>query len=81
MATLEEANHARQQHADQLAKVGAHAIGVEKGEAFGQAGWVVVVYARGEAEAKMPGALSIQHHGNDIEVPVVVQKAEPFEPQ
>lgn len=81
MATLDEANRARQQHADELAKVGAHAIGVEKGDAFGQVGWVVVVYAQGEAEVKLPGALTVQHHGNDVEVPVVIQKAEPFEPQ
>jgi hypothetical protein len=81
VATLEEANSARQQHADDLAKSGAHAVGVEKGDVFGQSGWVVVAYTQADAPVKLPAILPIERAGNSVEVPLVVQRAEPFEPQ
>ncbi|MCV3243602.1 hypothetical protein ABID19_006629 [Mesorhizobium robiniae] len=81
MATLDEANSARQRHADGLAKIGAHAVGVEKGEPYGRSGWVVVAYTQPGAAVKLPESLTINHQGNDVDVPLVVQKAEPFEPQ
>ena len=81
MATLDEANNARQKHADDLAKVGAHAVGVEKGEAYSQPGWVVVAYTQPGAAVALPDTLTINHQGHDVEVPLVVQTAEPFEAQ
>ncbi|MBY5827117.1 hypothetical protein [Rhizobium leguminosarum] len=83
MATLDEANLARAQHADELAKVGVHAVGVEKGEAFGRTGWVVVAYTQSPAEElpQLPDFLTTKEEGNAVEVPLLVQRAEPFEAQ
>ena len=81
MATQDQANSARTQHADDLAKLGVHAIGVENGEAFGRKGWVVVVYVAPDAAVDLPDALKTGREGNAVNVPLVVEKAEPFEPQ
>ncbi|MGX9146461.1 hypothetical protein [Mesorhizobium sp. 128a] len=81
MATLSQANSARAQHADDLAKVGAHAIGVAKGESFGREGWVVVVYVQPGTARDLPTALTTEHEGKPVDVPVVVEDSEPFEAQ
>lgn len=80
-ATLDQANDARAQHADDLAKQGAHAIGVEKGETFGKEGWVVVAYVDPAKLLKLPANLTTTLKGKAVDVPLVVEKAEPFEPQ
>ncbi|QPC91715.1 hypothetical protein [Mesorhizobium sp. INR15] len=81
MATLSQANSARAEHADDLGKIGAHAIGVEKGESFGRQGWVVVVYVEPGTVHDLPAALTTEHEGKAVDVPVVVKDSEPFEAQ
>jgi len=81
MVTLSQANAARAQHADDLAKVGVHAVGVEKRDGFGQEEWVVVAYLDPAATPKLPAALRTTHGGETVDVPLVIERAEPFEPQ
>ncbi|MER9656617.1 hypothetical protein NKJ26_24500 [Mesorhizobium sp. M0152] len=81
MATLSQANSARTEHADDLAKVGVHAIGVEKGENFGREGWVVVVYVEPGKSHDLPTTLTTNHEGKPVDVPVVIENSEPFEAQ
>ena len=81
MATLDEANCARQQHADSLAKAGVHALGVEEGAAFGCAGWVVVAWVAPDAAPTLPDSLAASMHGKTVDVRLCIRKSEPFEPQ
>jgi hypothetical protein len=81
MATLNQANTARAEHADDLAKQGAHAIGVEKRDGFGKSGWVVVAYVDPVKAPVLPANLSTMLRGKAVDVPLVIEKAEPFAPQ
>ena len=79
MATLEQANEARREHADALANLGAHAVGVEPGKAYGHKGHVVIAYVEPGKAASMPKSLAVGATG--AEVPLVVEKAERFHTQ
>lgn len=81
MATLDEANCARQQHADSLVKAGAHAVGVEEGEAFHCAGWVVVAWVAPDAAPQLPHSLVASVHGRTVDVRLCIRKSDPFAPQ
>jgi len=80
-ATLTQASSARAQHADDLARQGAHAIGVEKGDSYGKKGWVVVAYVDPAKQLKLPATLAMTLKGKAVDVPLVIEKAAPFEPQ
>jgi hypothetical protein len=81
VATLKDANQARSQNADDLARIGAHAIGVEKGATFGRKGWVVVAYVDPAESVELPAKLTARLKGAAVDVPLVVEKAERFEAQ
>lgn len=72
---------ARARHADQLAEQGAHSLAVVKGDTFGKKGWVIVAYVDPAVHRLLPGALTTLFDGKLVEVPVVVERIEPFEPQ
>lgn len=79
MATLKQAYQARQEHDDALAEAGAHAVGVEPGEAYGHKGFVIIAYVEPGKGAHLPKSV---HTGKEkTEVPVVVEKAERFHPE
>ncbi|MDY0884699.1 hypothetical protein ACFPL7_03220 [Dongia soli] len=54
MATEQEAEQARDQHAETLIRCGAHAIGIDRGDLYGEPGYVVICYV---APARLPGAI------------------------
>lgn len=76
MATRAQANRARTAHADALAKKGAHAVGVEDGKSFGKPGFVVVAYVEPGKEVDLPATIGSE--AKDVEVPLVVERAEMF---
>lgn len=81
MATLTQANDARAQHADALAKLGAHAVGVRQQPGAGNNDWAVVAYMLPDARAELPSAITAQNGGANIPVPLIVERAEPFSPE
>ncbi len=74
MATLDEANQACREHADALANLGAYAVGVEPGKAYGHRGHVVIAYIEPGKAASMPESLAVGETG--ATVPLVVDKSE-----
>jgi hypothetical protein len=71
MATEQEAEQARDQHAETLIRCGAHAIGVDRGDPYGEPGYVVICYV---APARLPGAVSGAPAG---EAPSVLPETKP----
>jgi hypothetical protein len=69
-STLKQAEAAREQFSDELAKLGAHAIGVEKADA----GWAVVAYVEPAKAFDAPVMLAAKHGGREVKVPLVVQR-------
>jgi hypothetical protein len=76
VATREEASRARTANADKLARKGVHAVGVEAGKSYGKPGFVVVAYVEPNKRIKLPSTITTD--ANDIEVPLVVERAEMF---
>lgn len=73
MATLDEANQACREHADALANLGAYAVGVEPGKAYGRRGHVVIAYIEPGRAVSMPESLAVGATG--AAVPLVVEKS------
>ncbi|MGZ8400085.1 MAG: hypothetical protein ACXWVI_02120 [Methyloceanibacter sp.] len=76
MATLKQAEAARDQFADELAKRGAHAVGVEQDR--DSEGWVVVAYVEPAATFSAPKMLSARQAGRVVSVPLLVQRERGF---
>jgi hypothetical protein len=81
MASEKDANNARQAHGRELLKMGAHSIGVEKGEAYGKPGWVVVAHVAPGAKADLPATLPMSKADNGDHVPLVTKRSERFVPE
>lgn len=83
MANEDQANEARRQHGRTLMKRGAHAIGVEEGKSYGKKGFVIVAHVPPQHTSEIPSSLSLStgEGGGEVEVPVVVQRGEPFKPE
>lgn len=77
MATRAQANKARAAHAETLARKGAHAVGVEDGKSFGKRGFVVVAYVEPGKKVDLPATITSK--ATEIEVPLIVERAEMFE--
>jgi hypothetical protein len=77
VATEEQANKARNKHADALVKGGAHAVGIDKKGA----GFVVVAHVAPNEKHDVPDTLSYRAGKKMIEVPVVKKLTERFEPE
>jgi hypothetical protein len=78
MATLSQANRARELHADDLRKRGAHGLAVEDGKRYRKTGHVVVAFVN--SGTTLPKTLEVKPvgRGKTIEVPLVTVTAERF---
>lgn len=74
MATKAQANQARTLHADDLEKLGAHAIGVDSGTTYGKAGFVVVAFVAPGKDLALPTKLTVETTSKSIDVPLVVER-------
>jgi hypothetical protein len=81
MANEKQANEARRQHGRTLMKQGAHAIGVEQGKSYGKKGFVIVAHVPPQQKSKMPSSLTFSTGDGEVDVPVVVERSEPFKPE
>lgn len=75
--TLKQAEAARSQHSAELAKLGAHAIGVEE---LGS-GWAVVAHVEPGQAFDGPQTLKTQIGGRMVDVPLKVLRADIAEPE
>jgi hypothetical protein len=80
-ASEAKANAARDAFSKELARKGAHAIGVEPGQAHGHAGFVVVAYVPDEFSGSLPESLEVPKELGGGSVPVVLRRQEPFKPE
>jgi len=80
MATEKEANLARDQHADTLAGLGGHSIGVDEFELEGKKTFGVVAYVANNV-AGLPTYLSIKSGKKETQVPLLAKIAAPFKPE
>ena len=78
MATLKQAEKARDQFADSLAALGAHAVGIEDA---GNEGWVVVAFLLPGSPVKLPKSLKVGTGGTTVEVPVRIEREGAFRPE
>lgn len=81
MANEEEANLAHKQHRTKLLKMGVHAIGIEEGRRHSKDGWVVVAHISQDAKVDLPAILIARKNKNNVTVPLVVTRSEPFKPE
>lgn len=79
MATLDQANLACREHADALTNLGAYAVGVEPGNAYGHRGHVVIAYVEPGKSPSFPQTLEVGATG--AKVPLVVEKAQKIRQQ
>ncbi len=77
MATETEAKGAVTEHAGRLRKLGVHSIGTMPGQAYGMKGFVVVANVAPTFTGSVPKELRF----TGVDVPVVVQMTERFEPE
>ena len=81
MANEKQADQARRRHADALTKLGAHAVGVAKGDSYGQKGFVIVAHIEPRKKAAIPNSLTLSTADGEVEVPVVLERSEQFKPE
>lgn len=77
-ATLKEAEFARSQFADELAKRGAHAVGVEQ---LADKGWAVVAYVEKASVFEAPETLNTTRRGSELSVPLLVRRENMAKPE
>ena len=80
MATLPQANKAREDHSDFLRKIGAHSIGVDQVEIKGKKTFAVVAHLT-ELKKGMPEFLEIEWKNATKKVPLVAKLSDQFKPQ
>jgi hypothetical protein len=80
MATEKEAELAREQHAEKLRKLGAHAIAVDEIKRRGGSTFVVVA-TFATKPGSVPKTLSVASGRKTVEVPLVVQRGPKFRPE
>jgi hypothetical protein len=79
MATEKEANLARNQHADRLAKMGAHSIAVDSVKQAGKKTFGVIAYVQNEQDAGgFPSHLSLKIGNKELQVPLQTKVSSPF---
>lgn len=72
MATLKEANKAREEHSNYLHELGAHAVAVEKVKEKGTDTFGVIAYCETLPE-EPPETLEIEYKGKRKEIPLKVE--------
>lgn len=80
MADEEEANLAREQHADFLRDLGAHGITVDEIKRKGEKSYAVVAFFE-QKPADLPDMLKVQSGKKTLEVPLVARVMEKFRPE
>ena len=80
MADEEEANLAREQHADFLRDLGAHGITIDEIKRKGEKSFAVVAFFE-EKPDDMPNILKVQSGKKTLEVPLVARVTERFKPE
>lgn len=79
VATLKQAEAARAQFSDALAKLGAHAIGVE--DSGSERGWEVIAYVAPLQHIAAPPTLATVVGRKTVEVPLRIQREAAFKPE
>lgn len=80
MVSEEDANTAREQYADDLTDLGAHAIGVDEINIKGKKTFAVIMYTE-ELNKKIPEFLVINKGNEQLNVPLKIQLSETFKPE
>lgn len=80
MADEQEANLAREQHADFLRDLGAHGITVGEIKRKGEKSYAVVAFFE-EKPDDVPDMLKVQSGKKTLEVPLVARVREKFRPE
>lgn len=83
MVTEKAANAARTTHSDQLFRQGVHSLAVDQVEVNGTKSFAVVAMVSPDFkhEKLLPTSLSVTVNGQQVSVPVLVKKTEPFTPE
>ncbi|MEK6320693.1 MAG: hypothetical protein AABN33_03305 [Acidobacteriota bacterium] len=80
MATEEEANLAREQHADFLRDLGAHGIAVDEVRHKGEKTFAIIAFFK-EKPDDVPSALEVKTGKRTLKVPVIPRLMEKFRPE
>jgi hypothetical protein len=80
MTTEREANLAREQHADYLRELGAHAIAVDEVKRKGDTEFAVIAFFEEKPKA-VPRTLEVKSGRKTLEVPLVARVQEKFKPE
>lgn len=80
MATEKTANRAREEHADYLVGLGAHAISVDQIEEDGRTSFAVTAYVEKKTK-DLPDELEVKTGNRTLKVPLLVQVQEKFKPE
>ena len=56
-------------------------VGVEDGKTYGKKGFVIVAHVPPQQKTEMPSSLSFSTGDGEVEIPVVVERSEPFKPE
>lgn len=76
--TQKQAEAARDQFSEDLAKRGAHAIGIEH---RGSEGWAVVAHVEPSKAFDAPATLTAKQGSREVAVPLIIQRGESFKPE
>jgi hypothetical protein len=80
MPTERQANLAREQHADYLRQLGAHAIAVDEVKRKGGKDYAVIAFFEQQPES-VPRTLEVKSGKKTLEVPLVARVQEKFKPE
>jgi len=80
MPTEREANLARDQHADYLRRLGAHAIAVDEVKRDGDTAYGVIAFFE-EKPSDVPRHLEVKSGKRTLKVPLVARVQEKFKPE
>ena len=80
MVDEEEANLAREQHADFLRDLGAHGITIDEIKRKGEKSFAVVAFFEKKPD-DVPDTLKVQSGKKTLEVPLVARVTERFKPE
>lgn len=78
MASLRQAEAARSAHAEELRRLGAHSIGVERIVEMGKQTFVVVAVFDKHVPPRLPRALDTNLNGRPVRISLIGKIAPPF---
>jgi hypothetical protein len=80
MTSEHDAHAAREQHAEYLRRLGAHAIAVDEVKRKGNEGFGVIAFFE-EKPKEIPRTLEVKRGKKKLEVPLVARVQEKFKPE